>query len=1039
MFSKIFIDRPRFAIVISLILVLAGVISLFKLPVAEYPEIAPPSLYVMANYPGASGEVIAQTVAMPIEDQINGVDDLLYFSSACSNAGSYSCTVTFKSGTDTDIAMVNLQNAIKRAEPMLPSDVTKLGITVEKRGNDILAAYAFTTDETTLNMMELNNYVNVNVKDAITRLDGVSSAEVMSLEEYSMRIWLDPLRMAGLGISTSDISAAVQSQNIQAAAGSIGTEKSNSFMSFKLNVKGRLVTAEEFGNIILRHDSDGSIVHLSDVAKVEVGSSSYAGRSVFNGHPCVALMVNRTPEANAMGTVKRVNAELEQWKKRFPAGVSVESAYDPTEFIEVSMKEIVTTIVLALGLVVLITWIFLQDWRATLIPSVAIPVALIGTMTFLYALGYSINTLTMFGLILVVGSLCDDAIVVVENCQGLMEREGLGPKAAAEKTMRQITGAIISTTLVTVSCYVPLAFYGGMVGVIYVQFAVTMCISLCLSTTIAMTLSPALCALLLRKPNEKAPLLFRPFNALLDFSRKIYLFFTGFLVRWSPLAVILFAGVVFAVYYMFTHSLSSFLPDEDKGVLFCNVELPSGASVERTDAVLREIREKLADVKGIRSILDVSGFSMMSGSGESVGIAIVALDHWDKRKTPDLQLNSLKNQIQARLASIPDANITVFAPPAIMGLGAVNGVSAQVCGIGDVDPIELSNVMKSFTRELMTGSRDKIAFAMTPYNADTPQLYLDIDFEKAQILGVSPISIYNTLQSKLASLYINDFTMVSRNFKVKMQASADYRSTLDDIREIQVVNDVGEMVPLTSFGTLKYTVGPRQISRFNKMTSAELTVSGLPGASSRLIMDAMEKASLPEQYHLEWTALSYQERQNEGQIVYLMALALMFAYLFLVAQYESWTIPVPVMLTVSFAVCGALIGLKIAHLDLSIYAQLGMVMLIGLSSKNAILMVEFAKQEREHGKSIVDSALSGASLRYRAILMTAWSFIFGVFPLVVATGAGSGSRRAIGITTFSGMIMATLVGIMFTPALYAFFQHVRETGKKILHLDRPRD
>ena len=1038
MFSKIFIDRPRFAIVISLILVLAGVISLFKLPVAEYPEIAPPNLTVMANYPGASGEVIAQTVAMPIEDQINGVDDLLYFSSACSNAGSYSCTVTFKSGTDTDIAMVNLQNAIKRAEPQLPSDVTKLGITVEKRGSDILAAYAFMTDETTLNMMELNHYVNVNVKDAITRLDGVSSAEVMSLEEYSMRIWLDPLRMAGLGISTSDISAAVQSQNIQAAAGSIGTEHSNAFMSFKLNVKGRLTTAEEFGNIILRHDTDGSIVRLRDVAKVEVGSSSYAGQSMYLGRPCVALMVNRTPEANAMGTVGRVKAELENWKKRFPAGVSVVSAYDPTEFIEVSMKEIVMTIVLALGLVVLITWIFLQDWRATLIPSVAIPVALIGTMTFLYALGYSINVLTMFGLILVVGSLCDDAIVVVENCQGLMEREGLGPKAAAEKTMRQITGAIISTTLVTVSCYVPLAFYGGMVGVIYVQFAVTMCISLCLSTTIAMTLSPALCAILLRKPNEKAPLLFRPFNAVLDFSRRIYLFFTGFLVRWWPVAIILFAGVVFAVYYMFIHSTSSFLPNEDKGVLFCNVELPSGASVDRTDAALAEVRKRLDGMKGVRAILTVSGFSMMSGSGENVGIAIIDLDHWDKRKTPDLQIAAIQAEVQKRVSSIPDGSFVVVLPPAIMGLGAVNGVTTQICGIGDVDPVDLSNVTKSVTRGMMS-KPGLLAYAMSPYNADTPQLYLDIDFEKAQILGVSPLSIYTTLQSKLASLYINDFTMASRNFKVKMQASADYRSTLDDIREIQVVNDVGEMVPLTSFGTLKYTVGPRQISRFNKMTSAEVTLNGLPGVSSKTIMNELEALELPSQYHLEWTGLSFQERQNEGQIVYLMALALMFAYLFLVAQYESWTIPIPVMLTVSFAVCGALIGLKIAHLDLSIYAQLGMVMLIGLSSKNAILMVEFAKQEREHGKSIVESALSGASLRYRAILMTAWSFIFGVFPLVVATGAGSGSRRAIGITTFSGMIMATLIGIMFTPALYAFFQRVRETGKRILHLDRPRD
>ena len=519
--------------------------------------------------------------------------------------------------------------------------------------------------------------------------------------------------------------------------------------------------------------------------------------------------------------------------------------------------------------------------------------------------------------------------------------------------------------------------------------------------------------------------------------RKIYLFFTGFLVRWWPVTIVLFAGVLFCIYYMFIHTTSSFLPDEDKGVFFCNVELPSGASVERTDEVMDEILEKLKDVKGIRSVMAVSTFSMMGGNGENVGIAIIALDHWDNRKTPDLQADAIKNEVQKRLASIPDARINVNSPPAINGLGAVNGVTAHVCGIGDIDPINLSDVMKGYIRELMgTG---KFMFVMTPYNADSPQLYLDIDFEKAHILGVSPLSIYTTLQSKLASLYINDFTMVSRNFKVRMQSSADYRSTLDDIREIQVVNDVGEMVPLTSFGTLKYTVGPRQISRFDKMTSANINANGMPGVSSRAVMDAMEQANLPEQYHLEWTGLSYQERQNEGQILYLLALAMLFAYLFLVAQYESWTIPVPVMLTVSFAVCGALIGLKIAKLDLSIYAQLGMVMLIGLSSKNAILMVEFAKQEREHGKSIVDSALSGASLRYRAILMTAWSFIFGVFPLVVATGAGSGSRRAIGITTFSGMIMATLIGIMFTPALYAFFQRVRETGKKILRLDRPRE
>ena len=531
MFSQFFIERPRFAIVISLILLLSGVICLFKLPVAEYPEIAPPTLFVSCMYPGASCEVVAQTVAMPIEDQINGVENLLYFSSTCGNDGTYECTVTFKSGTNTDIAMVNLQNAIKQADAMLPADVTRQGISVSKRDSGVLVEYSFMTDESTLSQMELNNYVEKYVKDAIMRVEGVSTAQVMSLEEYTMRIWLNPIKMAGLKISTSDISQAVESQNVQAAPGAIGTEQSNSFMSFKLNVKGRLQTAEEFGNIILRHDSDGSVVHLRDVAKVEVGSGSYGGVNIYNGRPCVAMQVNRNPDANAMATVKGVNAELEKWKKLFPAGVTVETAYDPTTFIEVSMKEIASTIVIALALVVLITWVFLKDWRATLIPSVAIPVALVGTMPFLYALGYSINILTMFGLFLVIGSLCDNAIVVVENCQALMEREKLDPEEAAIKTMKQISGAIIATTLVTVACYAPLMFYGGMVGIIYMQFAVTMCISLCLSAVVALTLSPALCALLLKEPDDHVPLLFRPFNAVLDFSRKIYLFFTGILVR----------------------------------------------------------------------------------------------------------------------------------------------------------------------------------------------------------------------------------------------------------------------------------------------------------------------------------------------------------------------------------------------------------------------------------------------------------------------------------------------------------------------------
>ncbi|MDD5596404.1 MAG: efflux RND transporter permease subunit [Victivallaceae bacterium] len=1031
MFSKIFIERPRLAIVISVVIVLAGVISLCKLPVAEYPEIAPPTLYVSASYAGAGAEVIVQTVAMPIEDEINGVDDLLYFSSTCDNSGNYSCSVTFKSGTDTDIAMVNLQNAVKRAEAKLPGDVTKTGITVKKRGGDMLAVFVFMTDGSNMGIMELNNYIEANVKDAISRIDGVSSASIMASQEYSMRIWLDPLRMAGLGISTSDISQAVESQNIQAAAGSIGAENSNRYVNYKLNVKGRLKTVEEFEHIVLRHASDGSIIRLKDVAKVEIGASSYSGKCSSNGRQVVGLAVYRAPDANALSTVNRVKEELAKWGKRFPQGVNCEVAYDPTEFINVSLREILQTIIIALLLVVLITWLFLQDWRATLIPSLAIPVALIGTFPFMLMFDYSINVLTMFGLILVIGSLCDDAIVVVENSQALMSRENLSPKEAALKCMRQISGAIIATTLVTVACYLPLAFYGGMVGEIYIQFAVTMCISLCLSTIVAMTLSPALCAILLRKPAEHPHRFFKPFNVTLDASRKIYSFGVNLLVRRALLTLILFGVAIGTVYFFFKRIDSSFLPQEDKGVIMCNIELPSGASLDRTHKVMDEFHKSVADVKGIKSVMMVSGMSMMSGNGENCAMSILMLDNWDERKTPETQLNAIISQVQQRTRKIADASIICFTPPAIMGLGMTGGATFELCGIGDIDAAALSVTAKKLAMEL--SARPETRYAMTAYNADTPQLYLDVDREKAETLGVEAKTIFSTLQSKLASLYINDFTMMSRNYKVKMQSRSEFRGTLDDIREIQVKNDSGEMVPLSSLGKLSYMVGPRQITRFNKMTCAGMNAQAAPGVSSKKLIDIVENMAMPENYHAEWTGLSYQERQNEGQIILLMALALIFAYLFLVAQYESWTIPVPVMLTVAFAILGALLGLKLSGETLSIYAQLGMVMLIGLAAKNAILMVEFSKQERENGKSVYEAAMNGANLRYRAVLMTAWSFLFGVFPLVIASGAGSGSRRAIGITTFSGMLLASLIGIVFTPALYSLFQRFREWMKRRLH------
>ena len=1029
MFSRIFIERPRLAAVVSLILLLAGGISLANLPVAEYPEIAPPTLFVSATYSGASADVVAQTVAMPLENEINGVEDLLYFSSTSSNSGSYSCSVTFRSGTDSDIALVNLQNAVKRAEAQLPSEVTKVGITVEKRGNDILAMLAFQTDGTSLSLNELVNYVNNNVKEALARLEGVSSSDMMSQQEYAMRIWMDPLRMSGLGISSSEIRSAVEAQNVQAAAGTLGAEGSNRYVSYKLNVQGRLKTAEEFGEIVVRSDADsGRIVRLRDVATVELGSSSYSGRSTFNGKESVGLSLYRSPDANALATMNRIKAELATWEQRFPPGVSYSIAYDPTKFIVASMREMVSTLVVALILVVLVTWLFIQDWRATLIPAVAIPVSLVGTFSVMYALGYSINTLTMFGLILVIGSLVDDAIVVVENTQGIMEREGLPAREAAIKSMRQITGAVIATTLVTVACYAPLAFYGGMVGAIYRQFAVSMCVALCLSTVVALTLSPALCALVLRRSGGQCAPIFLPVNRFLDALRGRYLGLTGRLVRRGGLTLGILGGTFLGVWLLYGHIPPSFLPMEDKGVIFCNVELPGDAVQERTDAVLATVRERLAAIPGIRSVTQVSGMSMLSGSGENAAMCIVELDPWEERSAPQTRLSAIMGQIQARTHDIAAASIVAFTPPAIMGLGATGGASFDICGIGDIDASALATVTDAFVRDL--SARPETMFAMTAYDAATPQLRLRLDREKAELLGVQAGTVFSTLQDVLASYYINDFTLSGNNFEVKLQAGADSRSSLHHVEELLIPNSNGDMVPLSALGTLQYEVGPRQITRFNKMVAAEINAQSAPGVSSGDLYAAIEGIKLPAGYHIEWTGLSYQEKQNTGQIIFLMGLALLFAYLFLVAQYESWTIPVPVMLTVSFAVLGALLGLTVCGESMSIYAQLGLVMLIGLAAKNAILMVEFSKQEREGGKGIEEAALSGANLRFRAVMMTAWSFLFGVLPLVFADGAGAASRQAIGITTFAGMLAATCVGIVFTPALYAVFQRLREKASR---------
>lgn len=1022
--SEIFINRPKLAWAAMIALTLCGAICLFRMPVSEYPQIVPVTITVSCTYTGASATDLDSSVGQILEDEINGVEDIWYYKSSKSSKGLYNCYCVFRPGTPSNVALMNVQNAVKRAETRLPTEVTQNGITVKKSPEDRMVMYCFVTDGREMDIMELSNFVEKQVADAIARVEGVGQVQT-SGRTYAMRIWLDPVRLAGLDISIDEIKDAILAQNVQAAAGSVGGEYANRYLNFKLNVKGRLKTKEEFENIVIRSNPQtGAQVLVKDIARVELGCKGYTIRSRFNDQPTVYFEAYKAPDANSVETAERVKKEVDKWISRLPKGVEAVLVDDSTAFTLVFLKETFATLVIALLLVVAITYLFLQDARATFVPAIAIPISLLATFAVLYPLGYTLNVLTMFGLILVIGSLVDDAIVVVENCQSLMLREGLSAKEAAKKSMSQITGAIIATTLVTLACYLPLVFYSGMVGMMYVQFAVTMCIALCFSTVVALVLSPVLCAYLLKPPRETPARVFAPFNWTLEKFRRGYLRFVLYFIRHALVTLLLFAAFAVALYFISGKVPTAFLPKEDRGYISLEARLSEGQTLERSIAVQDAIYERIRQIPGVSSCTQRCGSNSMWGSGENLFIVFTRLEHWDDRKTEEKSIDTVMARIREVMMDFPQVDYLLTQPAAIKGLGGSAGVGFNFCSIEGCEPEELLEAADTFVQTLSTNAL--VQAAKHGFTCSTPQLEFKLDRQKVDILGLTPQKVFAALQNQLASYYVNDFNIKGGVYQVKLQNDPDFRVGVADIEAVRIPTADGSTVPLASLGTIEYVGGTRETMSYNKMLAAWCDVTPAPGVSSSALMRLIETTPKPKGFDVEWGPVQSQEKENEGRLAILMAFALVFAYLFLVAQYESWTIPISVMLSVLFALVGAFAGLWLTKTDLSVYAQLGCVMLIGLAAKNAILMVEFSKQERARGLSVLTSAYNGANLRFRAVQMTAWSFIIGVLPLAFASGAGSGAMRAIGICTMSGMLLATFVGIIFVPALYAVFQRLRE-------------